>query len=136
IVIENKPSAGHVLSMQAIAQADPDGYMLMVGSNTGFSVTPHLQKNISFSTDDFQLIAPMISSPPVLIARKDFPANTLTEFADYARASPGKVTYGSYGMSSSAHLAMEILQQDAGLKLVHVPYKGDASAYTALMGSQ
>jgi tripartite-type tricarboxylate transporter receptor subunit TctC len=136
VVVENRPSAGHVVSMQAVARAEPDGYTLMIGSNTGFSVTPHLYKNISFNTKDFKLIAPVISSPPVLLARPDFPANSLSEFIKLAKSKPGGITYASYGMSSSAHLAMEILQKDLGISLVHVPYKGDASATTALLAKE
>jgi tripartite-type tricarboxylate transporter receptor subunit TctC len=136
VVVENKPSAGHVVSMQTVAHAQPDGYTIMIGSNTGFSVTPHLFKNISFDIKDFKLIAPVISSPPVLLARPDFPANSLSEFIKLAKSKPGAINYASYGMSSSAHLAMEILQKDTGIKLVHVPYKGDASATVALMGKE
>ena len=78
----------------------------------------------------------MISSPPVLVARPDYPANTLDEFLKLAKSRPGAINYASYGMSSSAHLAMEILQKDTGMNLVHVPYKGDASAVTALMAKE
>lgn len=136
VIIENRPSAGHIVSMQAVARSQPDGYTIMVGSNTGFSVTPHLYKNANFDTKDFKLIAPIISSPAVLLARPDFPANSLSELIKLAKSKSGSFTYASYGMASTAHLGMEVLKKDMGIEFVHVPYKGDASATLALLGKE
>lgn len=136
LVVENKPGAGHVISLQTVAQAKPDGYTILVGSNTAFTITPHLYKDLNLDLGAFRPIAPMITSPTVLVARPDFPANTLSELVKLAKEKPGKLNYGSFGVASSAHLGMEIFKRDLGVDLVHVAYKGDAPVLLALMGKE
>ncbi|WP_038202999.1 tripartite tricarboxylate transporter substrate-binding protein [Xenophilus azovorans] len=132
VIIENKPSAGHIVAMQTVAQATPDGYTILLGSNTGFTVAPHLYQNLSFQIDKLQPIAPINTAPTVLLARPDFPANSMTEFVKYVKANPGRLNYGSFGIGTSAHLGMEIFKSDLDLDITHVPYRGDAPGLLAL----
>lgn len=136
VIIENKPSAGHVVAMQTVAQAAPDGYTILLGSNTGFTVAPHLYQNLSFRIDKFQPIASINTAPTVLLARPDFPANSMSEFVKYVKANPGRLNYGSFGVGSSAHLGMEIFKSDLGLNITHVPYRGDAPSLLALKAGE
>lgn len=132
VIIENKPSAGHIVAMQTVAQATPDGYTILLGSNTGFTVAPHMYKNLPFRIDTLQPIAPINTAPTVLLARPDFPANNLTELIQYIKDNPGKLNYGSFGIGTSAHLGMEIMKSDLGLNIMHIPYRGDAQGLLAL----
>jgi tripartite-type tricarboxylate transporter receptor subunit TctC len=136
IVVENKPSAGHIVAMQTTAQAQPDGYTILLGSNTGINVAPHLYKNIGFDISSLQLIAPVNTAPTVLVARPEFPGNSLADLVKIAATKPGGVNYASFGVGSSAHLGMEIIKKDIGLEATHVPYRGDAPVYTAVMGKE
>lgn len=136
LVVENKPGAGHIVSLQAGAQAAPDGYTILLGSNTGFTVSPHRYKDLGFDVKDFPVIAPINTSPTVLLARPDFPADSLQELVALAKQKPGVLNYGSFGAGTSAHLGMEIFKKDMGIDMVHVPYKGDAPAITALLSNE
>lgn len=136
VVIENKPSAGHIVAMQTVSQAQPDGYTILLGSNTGFTVAPHMYKNLGFDINGLQIIAPINTAPTVLVARPDFAASTLGDLVKMAKAKPGAMNYGSFGVGSSAHLGMEIFKKDTGIEITHVPYKGDAPAFLALMGKE
>jgi tripartite-type tricarboxylate transporter receptor subunit TctC len=136
IVVENKPGAGHIVAMQTVAQSHPDGYTILLGSNTGFTVAPHLYKDLSFDIGGLQLIAPVNTAPTVLLARPDFPANSLADLVRIGKTRPGGINYASFGVGSSAHLGMEIIKKDLGLQATHVPYRGDAGVYTALKGKE
>ena len=136
VIVENKPGAGHVISLQTLAQAQPDGYTILLGSNTGFTVTPHLYKNLGFDVATFKPIAPINTAPTVLAARPDFPANNLSELVRLTKSKPGSMNYGSFGIGSSAHLGMEIFKRDMGIEITHVPYKGDAPVFTALLAKE
>src|SRR5690606_36094408 len=98
-----------------------DGYTILLGSNTGFTVAPHLYQNLSFQIDKLQPLAPTNTAPTVLLARPDFPANSMTEFVKYVKANPGRLNYGSFGIGTSAHLGMEIFKSDLDLDITHVP---------------
>jgi tripartite-type tricarboxylate transporter receptor subunit TctC len=136
IVVENKPSAGHIVAMQTVAQSAPDGYTILLGSNTGFNVAPHMYKNLGFDIGSLQLIAPVNTAPTVLVARPEFAGNSLADLVRMGKAKQGGINYASFGVGSSAHLGMEIIKKDLGLEATHVPYKGDAGVYTALMGKE
>lgn len=122
--------------MQTVAQATPDGYTILLGSNTGFTVAPHMYKNLPFRIDTLQPIAPINTAPTVLLARPDFPANNLTELIQYIKDNPGKLNYGSFGIGTSAHLGMEIMKSDLGLNIMHIPYRGDAQGLLALKAKE
>lgn len=132
VVVDNKPSAGSIVAMQTVASAPPDGYTLVLGSPAGFSVTPSLFKKLSFNASQFVLVAPVSTAANVLVAQPDFPANTLSDLAPLAKRRGAAITYGSFGIGTTAHLGMEMFASRAGLQATHVPYKGDSASILAL----
>jgi tripartite-type tricarboxylate transporter receptor subunit TctC len=136
IVIENKPGAGSMLGTEYVAHATPDGYTLLLASNPqawGSALFTHL----SFDpVADFEPISLFTREPGVLVVNPDFPAHTLSEFIDYIKAHPGQINYASSGNGSAQQLFMEMFLTRAGLKMVHVPYRGSAPAVTDVLGGQ
>ena len=135
-VIENRGGAGGTLGAEAVVRAPPDGYtLLLCGSPDAFNATIYDKLNFNFIRD----IAPIASvarGPLVLVVHPSFPAKTISEFIAYAKASPGKVNFGSTGIGTVAHMAGELFMAMAGVNLVHVPYRGLAPALTDLLGGQ
>ncbi len=136
VIVENKPGAGHIVSLQTVANAPADGYTLLLGSNTGFTVSPHMYKKLNFDIAGFLPVAGVSLGPVALVARPDFPASSLTEFAKLAKAKGASLNYGSYGVGSSAHIGMEMIKKDLGIESTHIPYKGDAGALQGLLGKE
>ncbi len=137
VIVENKPGAGSVLGAGYVARAAPDGYTLLLGANTSMTINPNLQRNLPYEpAKDFVVVAAMYQVPIVLMAKPDFPANSLDDFVALARREAGRLAYGSFGQGSSSHLVMEWLKALAGIDLVHVPYAGGAAATQALLGGQ
>ncbi|MDM0087964.1 MULTISPECIES: tripartite tricarboxylate transporter substrate binding protein [unclassified Variovorax] len=132
VIVENKPSAGQVVGMQATANAAPDGYTLLLGSTTGLAITPKLFNNVTIDPTKFVAVSPISTTPNVLVALPDFPANDFKELAANANARKDPITYGSIGVGTSPHLGMEIFRIGAKFEATHVPYKGDAPALLAL----
>jgi tripartite-type tricarboxylate transporter receptor subunit TctC len=135
-VIENRPGAGSNIGTQAVVNAPPDGYtLLLAGTTNAINVTYYEKLNYDFIRD----IAPVSSitrQPQVMLASPSFPAKTLGEFIAYAKANPGKLNLSSAGVGSIGHLAGELFKLTAGVNLVHVPFGGNSPALTALLGGQ
>jgi tripartite-type tricarboxylate transporter receptor subunit TctC len=135
IVIENKAGANGVIGAGFVARAAPDGYTLLFSHVGPITISPATQKDMPYdSIRDFAPISQFVSAPTVLVVRPELPIHNLKDLIDYARAHPGKITYGSVGPGSTTHLAGVILGNMAGVKLVHVPYKGAAPVMTDLLG--
>ena len=135
VVVENRPGAGGSIGTALVAKAAPDGYtMLMLG--TGFTVQPLLMKDLPWSNADFRAVLGIGSVPNVIVVHPDVPAKSAAELIELARRSPAPLTYGSPGLGSSPHLSGELLAQKAGVKLTHVPYKGQPEAVTDLLGGR
>lgn len=132
VIVDYKPSAGAVVAMQATANAAPDGYTLLLGSTTGFAITPWLFNNVKFDPAKFVAVSPISTTPNVLVALPDFPANNFKELAALAKTREHPITYGSIGVGTSTHLGMEIFRIGAKFEATHVPYKGDAPALFAV----
>ncbi len=136
MVPENRPGAGSHLGTDFVAKARPDGYtlgMVTVDITTG----PPLYKKLSYDPiKDLAPISLLAKSPLMLLVRQTLPVKTLKEFVEYAKANPGKVSYGSSGMGSLSHLAGELLAGLAKLKMVHAPYKGAGPALVGLAGGE
>jgi tripartite-type tricarboxylate transporter receptor subunit TctC len=136
-VIENRPGAGSNIATEAVVHATPDGYtLLLVGTPNAINAT--LYDNLKFNfVRDIAPIAGLIRGALVMVVHPSVPAKTLPEFIAYAKANPGKLSYGSGGVGGITHITAEQFKQEAGgLDIVHVPYRGVAPALTDLLGGQ
>ena len=134
-IVDNRPGAGGAIGAEAVGKSAPDGLTLLVCA-VGFVITPHLQKVNYDPFKDFVPISNVGSNSSVLTVHSSMPVKNLQEFIDYAKANPGKITYGSAGNGSFSHITTELLAMRAGLKLTHVPYKGGPQATADLVSGQ
>ena len=134
VIVENRPGAAQNLGAEAVARSDPDGYTLLASPPGPLVVSGHLRSKLSFDPDAFVPVSLMVKLPTVLVVNPKVPASNLGELLAYAKANPGKLTFGSPGTGSTPHLATEQLMQAAGIRLVHVPYQGMAPAMNDLIG--
>jgi tripartite-type tricarboxylate transporter receptor subunit TctC len=133
IVLENKPGAGGMLGANELANAKPDGYTLSQLPHGVFRI-PHMQK-VQFNTQaDFTWIVCLTGYTFGIVVPADSPFKSIKDVVDYAKANPGKFTYGSTGIGTSPHLAVEEFAQRAGVKFNHVPFKGNAENMQAILG--
>jgi tripartite-type tricarboxylate transporter receptor subunit TctC len=136
LVVENKPGAGGNLGADQVAKSAPDGDNFLIFS-VGMATNPHLFQNTPYDPiKDFDPVSLIAMVPNIMIAGKHTPYNNVKEFLDFAKANPGKVTYGSSGIGTSLHLAGELLQKMTGIKMQHVPYRGAAPAIQDLLAGQ
>lgn len=135
VVVENQPSASGVIAAQTVARAAPDGLTLLIGTNTTHAGNASFLKNMPYDPiHDFEPVALLATAALVLSVNDRVPAKNVGEFIAYAKANPGKVTYGSG--TGSARLASEMLESKAGIDLMSVPYKSNAQALQDLRGGQ
>jgi tripartite-type tricarboxylate transporter receptor subunit TctC len=135
-VIENKVGAVGSIGTATVAHADADGYTLLLASPS-HTVNVSLYKNLPWDPiRDFAPIAMVGAIPNVVVVHPSVPAKTLAEFVTYAKARPGELNFGSAGSGSTIHLATEMLQQVTGIKMTHIPYKGQPQAVTALIAGE
>ncbi len=135
-VVENRPGAGAVIGTEAVAKSPPDGYTLLLMSNT-HTVNESLLPNRPYQLmRDFVPVAPINSSDLVLVVNPAVKAATLQEFIALAKANPGKLNYASSGPGTPYHMAGELFKAMAGVDIVHVPYKESSAARTAVIGGQ
>jgi len=133
IIVENKPGAGGMLGANELVSAAPDGYTLSQLPHGVFRI-PHMQKTTFDTLKDFTWIACLTGYTFGLVVPADSPIKTIADLVAYARANPEKFTYGSTGIGTSPHLAVEEFAQRAGIKLTHVPFKGNADNMQAILG--
>jgi tripartite-type tricarboxylate transporter receptor subunit TctC len=134
LIIDNRPGAGSVIGMDAVAKSAPDGYTLVM-TDTSIAINPSLQKNMPYDTlKDFEPVSLLATAPVILVAHAKVPAKTVQEFVAHAKANPGKLNYASGGNGASTHLGGELLKLVAGIDVVHVPYKGTGPAMNDLIG--
>jgi tripartite-type tricarboxylate transporter receptor subunit TctC len=127
IVVDNRAGAAGIIGTDAAARAAPDGYTAFLGNIGTISINPGVNANMRVRPDkDLAPVTICADTPSILITRTDFPANTVSELVAYVRANQGKVTFASPGSSTLNRLEMEVFKKDAGLDMVHVPYKGGA----------
>jgi tripartite-type tricarboxylate transporter receptor subunit TctC len=135
-VIENKGGAGGTIGAEAVAHASPDGYKLLA-SGSQDTVTAPLYDKLSYNfIRDTVPVASIARGSLVLVVHPSFPARTVPEFIAYAKANPRKISFGSAGIGSVAHMAPELFKAMAGVDMVHVPYRGLAPALNDLLGGQ
>ena len=136
IVVEARPGAGGNLAPDAVARATPDGYTLLLVTG-GHAVSGALYKSLTYQTvDSFEMISTATFFPFVIIVRSDARLQSLPALLQGARAAPESITFGTAGIGATQHLTGELLASMAGVKLLHVPYRGDAAALTGLLGGE
>lgn len=137
VIVENRPGAGGVMGGDSVVRAEPNGLMLFFAASPTMTISPHILKKMAFDpAKDLRPIAPILSYANVLVAGKDQPFKNVKELLAYARANPGKLTYGSAGVGASNHLSGELFARRTGIDLNHIPYKGNAPAMTDVIGGQ
>ena len=134
IIVEAKPGAGGNIAAVTVANAAPDGYTL--GLVTGaHAISGALYKTLAYNpTDSFEMISTLVYYALVVAVRADYPAKNLPDLITMAKQKPNELSFGSVGFGSTHHLAGELLNTTAGIKMVHIPYRGDAPSVTSLLG--
>jgi tripartite-type tricarboxylate transporter receptor subunit TctC len=137
VVVENRPGANGLIATQAVAQSDADGHTILFGTTGNLAVNPALYQNAPVDIlRDFEPLSHVASLDFVMAVNAALPANTLAEFIALARAKPGELNFGSSGNGGLPHLSGELLNAQAGIRTVHVPYRGSAPAYADLIGGR
>ncbi|RZS77189.1 Bug family tripartite tricarboxylate transporter substrate binding protein [Pigmentiphaga kullae] len=135
VVIENKPGANGFIAAQAVASAPPDGYTMLLTTNTTHAANQHLFKHLPYDpVKDYTPVALLRKGYQIMVVRADFPTRSVADFIELARKQPGKLNFGSG--SSSSQVAGELFKQMANVELTHVPYKSNPQALNDLMGGQ
>ena len=136
-VIEAKPGANGTIGTGFVAKAPPDGYTLLLANLGPTAIAPALSKDPLYDTlKDFEPITQVIAGPTLLLVRNGLPVHSVKELIAYAKANPGKLSYGSVGIASTTHLASENLNIMAGINTVHIPYKGSTPVLVDMMGER
>ena len=137
VIVDNRPGASGVLGGNSVAKAVPDGLLLFFAASPTITISPHVLKSMSFNpAKDLSPIAPILSYSNVLVVSKNQPFKNVKELLAYAKANPGKLTYGSAGVGASNHLSGELFAKRTGTEFNHIPYKGNAPAMTDVIGGQ
>lgn len=135
VVVDNKAGAGGSLGLDAAIKGDPDGHTIGFGVPGAITVLPHLQK-VPYQTKDINFVSLVARVPQVVAVGPQVNAKTLQELVALAKQSPGKMNFASAGNATTPHLGAELLQDETGIQMVHVPYKGAAPALTALIAGE
>jgi tripartite-type tricarboxylate transporter receptor subunit TctC len=134
VITENRPGADEMIGAEAVVKAPADGYMLLVASNAVITAAPFLHSHMPFDPQkDVTPILMLGQITPVMVVAASLPVNTVQELIALAKAKPGELNYGSFGIGTYAHVAMEDFKQRTGTQILHVPYKGATPAIAALI---
>jgi tripartite-type tricarboxylate transporter receptor subunit TctC len=137
VVIDNRGGASTIIGAEAAAKALADGYTILLVTATTLSINPQVYPKLPYdAARDFSPITPVVYFPYVIAAHPSLPVNSITELLALARAKPGTIKYSTPGTASTNHLAGALLESMAGIKLLHVPYKGAGPAATAMLGGE
>ncbi|WP_353152276.1 tripartite tricarboxylate transporter substrate binding protein [Pollutimonas bauzanensis] len=137
VVIDNKLGAGGNIGTGIVAQSPPNGYTILMASGSIFTVNPHLYKTLPFNVEkDFTPITNVAAGPMVVVTSDKVKAKTLQELLDFAKKNPKELNLGSAGLGSQVHMAGENFSYAGNIEMTHVPYRGEAAAYTDLMAGQ
>lgn len=137
VVVDNRGGASGAIAAVAVKRAEADGHTLLMQYSGYHVITPHVSKQPQqWDAKDLQAVANVLSAPQVIVVREGLPVTTLAELMAYAKKNPGKLTYASSGNGSLQHVTGAMLEQQAGIELTHVPYKGTGPALQDLLGAQ
>ncbi len=137
ILVDNRGGAGGTIGSEAVAKSPPDGYTLLWGNVGPLAIGPGLYNKLGYDVaKDFEPVSLVATLPFVLFASPVLPANSVVELLAYARAHPGELNFGSTGIGSGLHLIAELFKSEAGIQIVHVPYKGVAQALPEMMSGK
>jgi tripartite-type tricarboxylate transporter receptor subunit TctC len=136
VVVENRPGGNSGVGALAVERSAADGLTLLVAPDSTFTANPALFSKLIYDPDGFTPIAVLCRGTPMLIVHPSLPVKTVPDLVAYAKANPGKLSYGSFGIGTYAHLSMEDLKQRTGIKMEHVPYRGAAPALNGLLGNE
>ncbi len=135
MVVENRPGSNGAIAIQAVLSAPADGYTVLLGTTGAMTISPAVMKSLRYDPlRDFAPIGTVISYTYLLVTRTGIPVTTLKEFVEYAKQNPGKLTFTSPGIASVNHMGMEQFSTLTGIKMIHVPYKGDSEALADVLG--
>ena len=134
VVVENRAGAATAIGAAYVARAPKDGYTLLLSAGTTFTVNPHLNDKLPYRLEDFEPVALVCTVPFAFVVKKEFPAKTLKEYADYARANPNKINNATNGQGSMVHLLGEMIATGLNVKMTQIHYKGAAPAMADIMG--
>jgi tripartite-type tricarboxylate transporter receptor subunit TctC len=136
VIVENRPGGNYAVASQAVARAPADGYTLLVAPDSTFTANPFLIANLSYNIKEFTAISGLCRGTPMLAVNAALPVKDVKELIALAKAKPGTLNYGSYGVGTYAHLSMEDFKQRTGTDVQHIPYRGAAPATNDLLSGQ
>jgi tripartite-type tricarboxylate transporter receptor subunit TctC len=137
VTVEDRAGGSGAIGAKAVAAAEPDGYTLLLGFTSPLTVVPVVMKSAGFDPQkSFAAVARLTDSPPVVVVNPKFPADSVAELISVAKANPGRFSYASAGPGNQVHLTGEMFKQNAGIDLLHVPYRGGTEMTTAVMAEQ
>ena len=133
-VVENRTGAGGNIGSEAVAKSPADGHTLLIGINGPAAINRFLYKNLGYDSDkDLLPVSLLASAPQMLVVTPSVPQNDFKSFVAWLRKNPGRLSYGSVGSGSASHLTMELMKSDAGVFIVHIPYRGFPPAVTDML---
>src|SRR5882757_4000677 len=136
VIVENRPGGNSGVAAQVVERSPPDGLTLLVTPDSTFTANPALFSKLIYDPVDFTPISVLCRATPMLMVHPSLPVKTVSELIAYAKANPGKLSYGSFGTGTYAHLSMEDLKQRTGMEMEHVPYRGAAPGLNGLLGNE
>lgn len=137
VVVENRGGAGSIIGTEDVHKAQPDGYTLLLGQSGPISINPAVYKTLPYDPEkDFAPVTMTTAYPYILVVNAKLPVKTLRDFVAMVKAKPGEISYGSTGVGSANQLVTELFSSKAGLKMIHVPYRGTALAVADLLAGQ